>query len=141
MIKTSNIHIGQLNAAIEKHSEINSLGEAYKFIAEGEKTPEQIINEAFGAQVALNAEGQKYSIRDSNGMTPAQQINAAIPEQAGLNAEALNNPLLKLKKGELKITCEQGDNKELKIMIQQLGLIHRDITSLHKTVSNKFCNQ
>ena len=141
MVKTSKVHVGQLNSAVKKHEEINNLGEAYQFIAEGKKTPKQIINEGLGSQVALNEEGKKFTIKDKKGQTPAEQIKNAIPQQGKLNEEAGNNPLLKLKKGELKVTCEQKENEDSKVIIQQLGLIHRDISSLHKTVSGKFCNQ
>ena len=83
----------------------------------------------------------KYTIKDEQGMTPAMQIKKAIPEQGKLNKEATENPLLKLQKGELKVTCEQKENKELKIMVQQLGLIHRDLLGVNKTLQGKFVNQ
>ena len=138
----SKVHTGQLAAAIEKHEELNSVGEAYKLIADGEKTPQQIIAEAFGEQVLLNAEGQKYSIQDANGQTPSEQISSAIDDQSALNAEALNNPLLQMKNGELKVSCDSPDyTKHLDIFVQQLALIHRDLLGIDKTLKGKFVNQ
>ena len=141
IIKTSNVHIGQLNAAIKKHKGINNLGEAYQFIASGKMTPAQIIKEAFPEAEVLNAEGGKFSITNKKGQTAAEQIKSAVPEQEKLNKEAGNNPLLKLKKGEVKVTCTQKDNKDIQIIIQQIALVHRDLLGIDKTLKGKFVNQ
>jgi len=141
IIMQSGVHIGQLNAAIKKHKGINNLGQAYEFIASGKMTPEQIISEAFPAAQVLNKEGGKFTIKDPKGQTPSEQIKKAIPAQGKLNEEAGNNPMLKLQKGEMKVTCSQGDNKDIKIIIQQIALVHRDLLGIDKTLKGKFVNQ
>ena len=141
-IVQSKIHTGQLTAAVKKHKDINSLAEMYELIATGKKTPEQIINEAFGAQVALNNEGKKYRLADSKGKTPSQQLKIAKGDQKKLNDEASKNPLLQMKKGELKVSCDSPDyQKHLNIIIQQIALVHRDLLKIDRTLGGKFVNQ
>ena len=141
IIMQSGVHVGQLNAAIKKHKGINNLGQAYEFIAAGKMTPAQIIEEAFPKAQVLNREGGKFTIKDPKGQTPSEQIKKAIPAQGKLNEEAGNNPMLKLQKGEMKVTCSQGDNKDIKIIIQQIALVHRDLLGIDKTLKGKFVNQ
>ena len=141
IIMQSGVHVGQLNAAIKKHKGINNLGQAYEFIAAGKMTPAQIIEEAFPKAQVLNREGGKFTIKDPKGQTPSEQIKKAIPAQGKLNKEAGNNPMLKLQKGEMKVTCSQGDNKDIKIIIQQIALVHRDLLGIDKTLKGKFVNQ
>lgn len=140
IIKQSGVHTAQLMAAAKKHKDINSIAELYTIIAQGKKTPQQIIAEAFGQQNVLNAAGKKYNLTSKDKKTPAQQVKEATNETKKLNAEAAKNPLLALKGANItaKATIDKAQLDQLRHVL--MSIAHTN-ASIDKSLKGKFVNQ
>lgn len=142
IIQQSGVNVQLLQATVGKHKDINDMAALYTIIAEGKKTPAELIEEAKQQQEALNRKGKGFVIRSPNGKTPAQQIKAATEEQGRLNAEAARNPLLNMAAGGMEVSSTVTVDPRLATSIlEKLGGIHSDTTGIYNQLKGKFVNQ